>query len=230
MRLEQVEGAFPGGLGGRLMVMFSAGPGKGVALALIIVNRHLVVALQRRADLRLLFGGHEFVLGGDMEDQRRVNRLAHVFRQHHPVIADGGVGLGPRRGQKRQPTAEAKPDGSHLAGTAIEDAQGFDGRIQILDPLVEVETVEQFERPGPFLLRLVGQPDARFLAPEKVGAKGHVAGLGEAVGKAAHDAVDAENLLDHHDPRAASRLRRRQIAHEIAAIGRVDGDFLAAHG
>jgi len=68
-----------------------------------------------------------------------------------------------------------------------------------------------------------------LLAPEEVGTEREVALAGEPVGDLAHDLVDAENLLDHHDSRPFARGGGRQVAHELSAVFGLDGDVLAAH-
>ena len=83
--------------------MLAAGARKSMALAFVDIDHNLIVSGQPGLHFVLLLLGHVFVLGSHMQDQRRVDRLIEVFRQHNPIIPDRSISLGPRRRQIGEP-------------------------------------------------------------------------------------------------------------------------------
>src|SRR5262249_18148661 len=124
---------------------------------------------------------------------------------------------------------EAVTDRSDLPGASRQLAEMAKRRLEVVDTLRLVEALVEGERLLPFGVRLIGDLDARLLAPEQIRAERDVTLPREAVGEIAHDLVDAENLLDHEHARAAAGRWCREISAEAAAIGGADGDLGHGH-
>src|SRR5262249_2013690 len=66
-------------------------------------------------------------------------------------------------------------------------------------------------------------------APEQIRAKREVTARREFVGDRAHDAIDAEDLLNDHEPRATARSRRGEIGAEFTVRAALDPDVQTSH-
>jgi len=76
---------------------------------------------------------------------------------------------------------------------------------------------------------LIGDVDARLLAPEYIRAHREIALRGVPIANVAHHLVDAEDFLDHQHAGAAAALRGGQIGGELpVAHAQIDG--AASHG
>src|SRR5262249_41584212 len=75
---------------------------------------------------------------------------------------------------------------------------------------------------------LVGELHAGLEPPEEIGHQREIAVARQIVGDVAHHLIDAEDLLDDDDARAASRSGCRQIAGERAP-GAADRYLFCAH-
>jgi hypothetical protein len=79
---------------------------------------------------------------------------------------------------------------------------------------------------GPF----VAEFDAALLAPEDVGRQHHKAVQRVLLGQRADVRVDAEYLLEQHQPRPAASRGQREIGVERRLAGRGQGGPLGAYG
>ena len=218
------------GVGG--VVVLAARPGEGVVAARVGEELDLRVVLQRGDDQLLGLLRHELVLLGDVQHQRvgQLVGLAEVLLDADAVVADrwrrrrcGSAVRKASRPPRQKPTAPTLPLQPASSRTWAMVA------AMSLTPSVDVEGVEELERPLPLGLGLVGDVDARLDAPEEVGADGEVALRGEVVGDAAHDRVDAEDLLDDDDGRGLGRGRARDVGARTSPSGVVIVTRLA-HG
>jgi len=124
---------------------------------------------------------------------------------------------------------------AHLAAALARDLgprpERLHRRGDVAHRLVGVQALEQRDRL--FEVRRRVQIDPGLLPPEQVGHQHGVAFLGEIVRRPAHAVVDAEDLLQHHQPRAAALpvggRRNRQVALERLAVARRDVDHRAGH-
>jgi hypothetical protein len=224
MLLEEFGGASVGALRRRLVVMLSADPREGVADAGIGVDRHLGILAEHRDDRLLRLGRAELVLLGDMKQERPCDpgRLVERLIDADAVIADIAIGLAARRHQEGELAAEAIADRAELAAAGLVLAQIGEGDLEIGDALALVETLIELEGALPLVLGLIGELDARRLAPEEVGAERDITLRGEAVGEIAHSLVDAEDFLDDENAGPRAGFRDREITGETAAIGGAD--------
>ena len=106
-----------GGVGRCLVVVLTAVAGERMTLAGVCMDRDERVAAESRRHLRLGVFRHEFVLFGDVEQERLpdVSGFAQHGRDIHAVVADGAIGIGARRRQVGEKTAQAIPDCADLA-------------------------------------------------------------------------------------------------------------------
>src|SRR5215831_4089978 len=196
MLAEELGGAVVGLLGGGGIPGLAADAGEGMVATGINMDRDAAIPPERRLDLLLCLLRLVLVLAGDMHQQRlrdRARLVEEVF-DAAAVVADIAVGVRARRHQVGELAAEAVADRAGLAGAGGLLAQVIEAGDQILDALGLVEALVQLEAALPFGLGLVGQLDARFLAPEDVRAECHVPLRGVAITEIAHDLVDAEDL------------------------------------
>lgn len=186
---------------------------------------------QRRLDLILRRRRHELVLGGDVAEigPGDRGRLAERAFDADAVVADVAIGIRARRHQIGELAAEAESHRADAAGASGIFAQRLQAGDQVGDALGLVKALVEREGLGPFGLGLVGDLDPRLLAPEEIGAHGDVALLRKAVAEVAHHLVDAEDLLDDQDARAAGAGGGRgDIGGERAGIA--GGDLDVGHG
>ena len=142
-----------------------------------------------------------------MQHQRtayRANFVEPLF-DSDAVIADRRFDVAARGRQVGEHPAQAKTDRADLAIAFGHRAQRAHRVGDVLDRLVGIEAREKIESRLDLGLR-VAQLDTRLNPPEQVGRDRNVALFGVTVGDFAQIAVDAENLLQQHEPRAAATL------------------------
>src|SRR5208337_1198446 len=116
------------------------------------------------------------------------------------VVADRRVDAGPSRGQEGEASAEAIAD---RAGLALELGPRLHRRervAHIAHALIDIEAAAKLAR-GFDVVGAEAEIDAGFQAPEQIWRERDVSFFGPAVGDRADMGADAENLLEHQNPR-----------------------------
>src|SRR5438309_4228393 len=192
--------------------------GEAVVLAGIVVEGDAWMAVEGLVHRLLLFGRHEMIGPGDVEEEWLGDRVLLVedVRQAYRIIADARVDAGSHRRHVSEAPAEAVADHPYPAAIAQPAAGGADRRLDVLHPLVLVETPHQVERALELRFDVGIQLNSRLEFPEKVWRYCEIALPGEPVALAADAFVDPEYLLDHDDRAPGRLLRLREVGIEVA--------------
>ncbi|MOA11410.1 hypothetical protein D3C78_1313480 [compost metagenome] len=190
------------------------------------IELHARLAAQRREDALARLGRTEAVLLGDVQHQAaaQVGGLFQAAFDAHAVVAHGHVHIGAAGGQIGQLAAQAIAQHAHPALLLGQPAQHGDRGRDVLQAQLHVETLVELER-ARHVSRAVGQLNAGLLAPEQVGHHHHVTLFGQQLRRAAHEIVDAEDLLAQHQAGAVARSRHGHVGAEGLAIVRGDRDL-----
>lgn len=196
--------------GGRGVIVRAALAGEGVALLGVEMQCHLRMTTERSPDARLRLRRAELVLAGDVEHERGLDAggFAQGFLNPYPVVAHAAIRVVVGGQQVSEPAAETQAHAARRSRTGGMGAQGGQAGGQVFHGLSLVESLEELEGALPFRVGAVAELDARLLAPEQVGAKHGEASGGEPIGNLPHGLVDAEDLLNQHDPGADSTRRQ----------------------
>src|SRR5215469_5659245 len=100
--------------------------------------------------------------------------------------------------------------------------------LNVRDSFVDVEALHQTEGFAPVLLRLVGELDARFEAPEQIRRQRKAAACGVSVTNLPDDIIHTEDFLDHDDSGSLAGCRSRDICAKTA-VGTPNRNIFAAH-
>jgi hypothetical protein len=204
---------------------------KAVVEAWVIMQRHFGMPVQPGVDRGLRLGTDEVIGGGDVEHQRIGDgvALAQHLVDHHPVIADRGIDIGPRRGHIGEPPAQAVSRAADL-GDAFAAPYPVDRRLDVVNPVGRVELAEIAER----FLQLLGhiriELDSGSEAPEDVRRHREIALGCPAITLGADPWIDPEDLRDHDNRRLGCACGPRDIGGDrLAAVERGDLDHIG-HG
>src|SRR5579864_1549735 len=158
-------------------------------------------------------------------------RLGQFFLDVHAVIADRSVAIGSRGCEKGEQAAETIADRADLSGASRDRMTEIGDRcLNVLDTAILIEAPHQVEGAFPLRVGAVAELHARFQPPEKIRREREIAARREFVGNRSHHGIDAENFLNHDQPRPSSRDWRREIAAELAIRAAFDPYVLTAHG
>ena len=131
------------------MVVVAAGTGDGVVAARIGVDLDPRLTGKRRDDRGLCRLGHELILLGDVQHQGALHCLRESVLDPDPIVANGRIDIGARGRQEGQLAPEAEADSPNLSGAAAVLANVGDGCGDVADAGIDVEGVEELERPFP---------------------------------------------------------------------------------
>src|SRR5471032_730096 len=143
------------------------------------------------------------------------------------VIGDGHVDQAVGGGVVGQHAAKTETDGCDAAYQTGLGLERVEGQFDIGLRLADVGGVHQLDRPFPAGF-VVAQLDARTTAPEQVRGDHQITISGVLLGHRADVFIDAENLLNQHDPRTFAGMGNRQVGAEFT-VGAVDLDPLGGH-
>ncbi|MNQ87267.1 hypothetical protein D3C85_1024830 [compost metagenome] len=207
----------------RLVVVIAARARKGVIHAGVDVELHPRLASQRLQNALAGLRRTEAVLLGDVQNQPapQRGRLFQAVLDAHAVVTHRHVRIRAAGGKKSQLAPQAVAQHARAALLFRQGAQRGQRRRNVLDPQLHVEPLVELKG-ARHVGGAVRQLDAGLLAPEQIGHQHHVALLGQQLRSAAHEAIDAENLLAQHQPRPAAGGRHGQIGAEGPAIVRGD--------
>jgi len=161
------------------------------------------------------------VLPAVVEQHRAANGIGAVehARDARSVVTDRDVRIVLDRHLEGQRAAQAEAE--HARPTA-RDLRQLAQRVQRADRIanrqLRIQLLNGLERLGHAGFVVV-ECDAPLDPPVEIGRERDVTEPGQAVGGLLDVAADAEDLLEHHDPRAGARVGQRHVGVQVA-VGR----------